>query len=78
MTGADVWPAFLAGRLRDIRAYCEVDVLNTYLVYLSFEHMRGNLQPSRLTEEQLRLRTWLAEQQRPHFDEFLAAWPDKA
>ena len=78
MTGGDVWPAFLAGRLRDIRAYCEVDVLNTYLVYLAFEHMRGNLQPSRLAEEQARLRAWLQEQQRPHFDQFLAAWPDKA
>jgi predicted PolB exonuclease-like 3'-5' exonuclease len=78
MTGADVWPAFLAGRLPEIRAYCEVDVLNTYLVYLSFEHMRGNLQPSRLAEEQARLRSWLSEQQRPHFDEFLAAWPGQA
>lgn len=78
MTGADVWPALLAGRLAEIRAYCEVDVLNTYLLYLAFEHLRGNLHATRLAEEHTRLRRWLGEQGRAHFEAFLAAWPHRA
>ena len=33
------WP----GRSKSIRNYCETDVLNTFLVYLRFELMRGML-----------------------------------
>ena len=78
MTGADVWRNYLAGGLREIRAYCETDVLNTYLVYLGFEHLRGNLHDRQYAEEQARLRTYLSEQDKPHFKEFLAAWPASA
>ncbi|MGD9604059.1 MAG: 3'-5' exonuclease [Gammaproteobacteria bacterium] len=76
MTGADVWKCYLAGGIREIRAYCETDVLNTYLVYLAFERMRGNLHEPRHAEEQQRLRAWLREQGHPHFQEFLDAWPE--
>lgn len=75
MNGADVWPRWLAGGLGDIRAYCETDVLNTYLVYLAFEKMRGNLHERQHAEELQRLRTYLAEQGKPHFKDFLDAWP---
>lgn len=78
MTGADVWSRFLAGDLAAIRAYCEVDVLNTWLVYLAFEHMRGNLRAGGHAEELGRLRRYLEEQDKPHFREFLAAWPPTA
>lgn len=74
MTGADVWPRYLAGELAEIRAYCETDVLNTYLVYLAFERMRGNLHDPQFGEELQRLRGYLAEAHKPHFDAFLAAW----
>ena len=30
-------------QIAEIRNYCETDVLNTWLVYLRFEYMRGNL-----------------------------------
>ena len=75
MTGADVWGHYLAGDLRDIRAYCETDVLNTFLVYLAFERMRGNLHDRQYGEELARLRTYLDEQNKPHFKTFLDAWP---
>ena len=75
MTGAEVWPRYLNGELGAIRAYCETDVLNTYLVYLGFEHMRGNLHAAQYTGELKRLRDYLAEQAKPHFAAFLAAWP---
>jgi predicted PolB exonuclease-like 3'-5' exonuclease len=78
MTGADVWRNYLAGALSAIRAYCETDVLNTYLVYLAFEHLRGNLHDRQYSEEQARLRAYLGEQDKPHFREFLDAWPASA
>ena len=42
--GTPTRPANLVG----IRQYCETDVLNTYLIYLRFELMRGPLHPRAL------------------------------
>ena len=74
-SGDKVWPAYLAGDLTGIRRYCETDVLNTWLVYLRFQLMRGHLTPERHDEEVQRVRALLAESGEPHFAEFLAAWP---
>lgn len=74
MSGAKVWDAFLAGGIRDIRNYCETDVLNTYLVFLRFELVRGRLTPAEYHAECLQLRDYLKSENRPHFDEFLTAW----
>jgi len=78
MSGKDVWPSYLAGGLPAIRAYCETDVLNTYLVFLAFERMRGNLLDAQYAAEIGRVRSMLKEGGKPHFDEFLAAWADAA
>jgi len=43
MDGGKVWEAFHAGRLKDIRDYCETDAANTYLMYLRFRLMSGAL-----------------------------------
>ena len=67
-----------AGGLPAIRAYCETDVLNTYLVFLAFERMRGNLLDAQYAAEIGRVRSMLKEGGKPHFDEFLAAWADAA
>jgi predicted PolB exonuclease-like 3'-5' exonuclease len=76
MSGKDVWPTFLKGGLSEIRHYCETDVLNTWLVYLHFERMRGNVLPSQHAAEIARVRDYLAESGKAHLEEFLAAWPD--
>ncbi len=76
MSGKEVWPRFLAGGLADIRQYCETDVLNTWLVYLHFERMRGNLLSAQYAIEIARVRSLLAESGKAHLLEFLAAWPD--
>jgi len=73
-SGAQVWDAWLAGDLVRIRRYCETDVLNTYLVYLRFDLMRGRLTPERYTEEHERVRAVLRAGKEPHFAEFLHAW----
>ncbi len=75
MQGADVWDAYLHGGIARIRAYCETDVLNTYLVYLRFELLRGNLHAPEHAEEVARVRRLLEDAAAPHWKEFLAAWP---
>ena len=74
MDGSKVWPAFQQGDVEGIRAYCETDVLNTWLVYLGFQHFTGQLDGPMLAQEQERLATLLAEDGRPHLREFLDAW----
>ncbi len=78
VSGKDVWPSYLAGELPAIRAYCETDVLNTYLVYLSFERMRGHLLDKQYHAEVVRVRHMLRDANKPHLNEFLDAWPDDA
>jgi 3'-5' exonuclease len=76
MHGGDVWDAYRGGELRRIRDYCETDVLNTYLIYLRFELVRGHLTQAEHAQEVLKVRTWLAESTAPHWREFAAAWPE--
>ena len=75
MSGDKVWQCWLDGGIDDIRNYCETDVLNTYLVYLRFEFMRGNLDVAQLDREFDLVRETLASMDQPHLNEFAAAWP---
>lgn len=74
MSGALVWDYFQKGEIEAIRNYCETDVLNTYLVYLRFELMRGKLTREQYQQECLRLRDYLQKENKAHFNEFLSAW----
>jgi hypothetical protein len=74
MSGAKVWDVYLDGGIEDIRNYCETDVLNTYLVFLRFELMRGKLAQGVYDNECQQLRAYLAAENKPHFIEFLSAW----
>ena len=74
MSGAKVWDTYLAGDLKAISDYCESDVLNTYLVFLRFELMRGKLDKHNYEAEVKRVRDWLAAVDQPHLREFYEAW----
>lgn len=74
MDGSKVWDAYQAGKLNEIRDYCETDVLNTYLVYLRFELLRGNLDTSGYDKELHTVRGVLAAETKPHLRAFLDAW----
>ncbi|MBL6750583.1 MAG: 3'-5' exonuclease [Nevskia sp.] len=74
MDGSKVAGAFREGRIAEIRAYCETDVLNTYLVYLRFQRLRGALGVDEYGQEVLRVRNFLGASAAPHWAEFLAAW----
>lgn len=77
LTGADVWPQYLAGNIGAIRDYCETDVLNTWLVYLRFQLMRGHLQAGQYEQEVALTRELLEQSEAQHFRDFLAAWNDQ-
>jgi len=76
MSGDKVWDKYLEGGIKEIRDYCETDVLNTWLVYLRFEFMRGNLDAKDLQREYALVRSTLAGMDQPHLTEFLQAWPE--
>jgi predicted PolB exonuclease-like 3'-5' exonuclease len=76
MSGDKVWEKWLANGIREIRDYCETDVLNTWLIYLRFEFMRGNLDTAGLQREFAMVRESLAGMDMPHLNEFLDAWPE--
>lgn len=75
MNGSKVWEAYCNGQINEIRNYCETDVLNTFLVYLRFELIRGNLTPDLYQQECQLLRTTLTQENKSHLNEFLAKWP---
>lgn len=74
MSGDKVWDCYRGGGIREIRDYCETDVINTWLIYLRFEHMRGNLDAVGLQRELDLVRSTLASMDVQHFNEFLLAW----
>ena len=75
LEGSQVWPAFKAGNIAQIRGYCEADVANTYLVYLRFQLMRGALTQETYGQEIALVRSTLERYTEPHWREFLSLWP---
>jgi len=76
MDGSKIWDAYQNQQIDDIRNYCETDVLNTYLVYLRFELLRGNLLQTDYERECNQLRDYLKTEDKNHFTEFLNHWQD--
>ncbi len=74
MSGAKVWDAWLGGEIEGIRNYCETDVLNTYLVYLRFELLRGRLDAEGYARECALVREHLKQSAKSHLLEFERLW----
>jgi len=74
MGGEQVFEYWRAGRIAEIRAYCETDVLNTFLIWLRFELIRGMLTPAEYASELARVRAWLGEREETHWRQYAAAW----
>ena len=73
-----MWEAYLAGQLARIRAYCETDVLNTWLIWLRFAQLRGELSREAHDAEVERVKSLLRGSPEPHLGEFLRAWEGPA
>lgn len=75
MTGGQVHAAIQSGAFESVRDYCETDVLNTYLVWLRFQLLRGHLDRAGYARECAVVRETLRSDGRAHFRQFLDAWP---
>ncbi len=76
MDGSQVYPAYLDGKLEDIRRYCETDVMNTYLLYCRFQKMRCGFSEAEYEQEIAMVKSTLGELSatEPHWKEYLGAW----
>ena len=74
LDGAEIYQAHQAGKLEEIRHYCESDVLNTYLLYLRFQQLRGTLSTEQYAVEVALVREKITAVGSPYWQAFLAAW----
>ncbi len=74
MDGSKVWDAYKAGKLKDIRDYCETDVANTHLVYLRFQLMRSHLTQAAYEQEVTLVKETIQSYSGEHWQAYLNAW----
>lgn len=74
MDGSQVWQAWRDGKGEEVRAYCETDVVNTWLVYCRFRLIRGELSREAYEHEVSLVREHLASIDAPHWREYLQVW----
>jgi len=74
MDGSQVWKAWKQGRKQEVRAYCETDVVNTWLMLCRFRLVRGELSMQAYQEEIDLVRSVLESIDAPHWKEYLEAW----
>jgi predicted PolB exonuclease-like 3'-5' exonuclease len=74
--GSQVYDTWLAGGFDGVRFYCETDVVNTYLLYVRFLFISGQLS---LSDYELETQfvfdtivSWVERE--PRWDDFLVAW----
>ena len=74
--GSQVSSLFDAKKIGEIRDYCETDVINTYMLYLHYQHHTGNLSGSNFEAAKEGLINYLQmnSDQKSHFGEFLRGW----
>ncbi|HEY1458957.1 MAG TPA: 3'-5' exonuclease [Casimicrobiaceae bacterium] len=76
--GSQVHAAHAAGDLEKIRRYCETDTMNTYLLYLRFQLVRGVLTAGQYATEVSFAREKIVATGLPHWQEFVNAWDANA
>lgn len=74
--GDKVWDFYQQGEIEQIRHYCESDVLNTYLIYLRFQLMRGALTPDQYKNEIELTKNTLRQSPAAHHQSFLTIWEE--
>ncbi len=76
--GANVAQMYDDKKVKEIRDYCETDVLNTYLVYLRYMHHRGVLSTENYNQSVGDILSLIdgEKAKRPHLGEFFEAWDD--
>lgn len=70
--GSDVQRLVSEGKLQEVRDYCELDVLNTYLLYLKYAFHTGITSAQGYQDAIENLVVTLEEKEGPHFHDFLS------
>jgi hypothetical protein len=80
IAGNKVYELYNDGKLNEIRDYCETDVLNTYLLYLKYQHLTGTLATESLAREEQAIREYCEAEKakRAHLGQFLNAWKESS
>ncbi len=78
MAGSQVWTAWCEGRTAEVCDYCETDVVNTYLIWLRFELMRGHLDATAHAAEVALVRQTIAATGEVHWARYIDAWDGAA
>ncbi|MBN3859294.1 3'-5' exonuclease [Neisseriaceae bacterium PsAf] len=76
MDGSQVWQVYQQGGIEEIRNYCETDAMNTYLLFLRFQLMRGLIVEEEYLNEIQNLKNYLKSESSEHFLEFLNHFSD--
>lgn len=74
MSGGAVRGEIEQGNFAAVRDYCEHDVLNTYLLWLRYELMRGAIDADGYDTACMQVHETLEQAGKPHLDRFLEAW----
>ena len=71
--GSQVLQLFDDNKIDEIRNYCESDVINTYLLYLIYQHHCGNMSNESFTKSKKDLKDFMQNKSasKPHFLEFI-------
>ena len=77
MDGSQIWSAFQNGEIAAIRNYCETDVVNTYLMFLRFQFIRGIFSNEKYQYECELVRATLGNSVEPHWKRFMSQWTHK-
>ena len=74
LTADQVLNCYLDKDIQKIRSYCEIDVLNTYLIFLKMQYMRGVINQEDYLSSCKTLTGQLEKLNLEHFNEFLTHW----
>lgn len=74
--GSQVSDLVAQGKLQEVRDYCELDVINTYLLYLHYMHHTGILSTNNFEDAQIALEQYLdaSPKEKGNFKLFLEEW----
>lgn len=74
VTGNDVLSLHEEGKIKDIRAYCELDVLTTSLIFARYAAHRGWFDEEQQGTFYHSVRQFLDQHADPHWQKFLSSW----
>lgn len=82
--GSNVWNQFLSGKEKEVKAYCETDVVNTYLMYLKYLKLTGSVSNEEYQDLISEIKNFIANllkkpedlNQTKHWKKFLNQWQE--